>query len=107
MTSMPKMTLALFALTAACAAHSATHASEDLPKLAKITEPEARKTALARVPGDVKSEELEREHDRLVYSYDIKQPGKPGVEEVQVDAVTGLVVSIVHEDDATERKEHD
>jgi len=76
---------ALLLGTAAIATAKGT-VGEDLSKEAKISEPEARKIALARVPGDVQSEELEREHHRVVYSYDIKQPGKPGVEEVLVDA---------------------
>jgi uncharacterized membrane protein YkoI len=82
-----------------------TCVSEDLSKETKITEPEARKIALARVPGTVRSEELEREHHRVVYSYDIEQSGKPGVEEVQVDAKSGKIVSIRHESDKAEEQE--
>ena len=85
---------------------STKHVHEDLSKLARISEPEARKIALARVPGEVKSEELEREHHRIVYSYDIKREGKPGVEEVQVNAINGKIVSVKHESDAKEKKEH-
>ena len=55
--------------------------------------------------GVVESEELEREHHRVVYSYDIERAGRPGVEEVQVDAKTGKIVSVKYETDATEEKE--
>src|SRR5262245_26557310 len=79
--------------------------AEDLSKEAKISEAQARKIALARVPGTVRSEELEREHGRVVYSYDIERPGKPGVEEVQVDAKTGKIVSVKHESDKAENDE--
>jgi uncharacterized membrane protein YkoI len=82
-----------------------TGVDEDLSKEAKISEPEARRIALARVPGIVRTEELEREHHRVVYSYDIERAGKPGVEEVQVDAKSGKIVSVKHESDKAEDKE--
>jgi uncharacterized membrane protein YkoI len=53
----------------------------------------------------VVSHELEREHGRLVYSYDIRVAGRSGIEEVQVDARTGRIVSHVHETPADERRE--
>ena len=77
-----------------------------LRKEAKIPEADARKTALGAVPtGKVQSHELERENGRLIYSYDIKVPGKAGVEEVNVDAMTGAIVAHEHEDAKTETKE--
>jgi uncharacterized membrane protein YkoI len=73
---------------------------------AKISEETARATALAKVPnGSVKSNELEKEHGKLIYSYDITVPGKSGVEQVNVDAVTGKVIAKVHESAKTEKKE--
>ena len=73
---------------------------------AKIPESAARKTALAAVPsGKVQSHELERENGKLIYSYDIKVAGKPGVEEVNVDAITGAIVAHEHEDAKAEAKE--
>lgn len=72
----------------------------------KITRAAAARTALARVPnGKVKTGELEREHGRLVYSFDITAAGKSGVEEVVVDAMDGSVVSVTHEDAAAEARE--
>jgi uncharacterized membrane protein YkoI len=77
-----------------------------LRKEAKITEADARKTALAQVPGGkVQSHELERENGKLIYSYDIKVSGKSGVEEVNVDAMTGEVVAHEHETAKAEAKE--
>lgn len=77
-----------------------------LRKEAKIAEAAARKTALAAVPGGkVKSHELERENGRLIYSYDIKVAGKSGIEEVNVDAMTGEIVAHEHEDAKAEAKE--
>ena len=78
----------------------------DLQKEAKISEPDARATALKEVPnGTVKSEELEREKGKLVYSYDISVPGKSGVEEVKVSAIDGSIVGKIHESAGTEKKE--
>ena len=83
----------------------------DDPKLvaeAKIKETEARATALAQIKnGTVRSEELEREHGHLIYSYDIQVPGKPGIDEVNVDALTGKIVAKTHEGPRAERKEAD
>jgi|SRR5262249_37833056 hypothetical protein len=83
----------------------------DDPKLvaeAKIKETEARATALAQVKnGTVKSEELEREHGHLIYSYDVEVPGKSGIDEVNVDAMTGKVIAKTHEGAKAERREAD
>ena len=86
----------------------ASFAADD-PKLvaeAKIKETEARATAVAQIEnGTVKSEELERENGHLIYSYDIEVPGKPGIDEVNVDAMTGQVIAKTHEGRKAERKE--
>ena len=76
-----------------------------LQKEAKITMEQARATALKKVPnGTIDSAELEREHGKLIYSFDIKT-AKPGVTEVQVDAINGKVVSVKHESAAHEAAE--
>ena len=68
---------------------------------------DARATALKQVPnGTVKSEELEREKGKLIYSYDISVAGKTGVDEVNVNAIDGSVVGkVTHESPKTEKKE--
>ncbi len=74
---------------------------------AKITEAAAKATALAKVPGGrVKSSELERENGKLLYSFDIATKGKSGIDEVQVDAITGaLIGGVVHETPKMEKAE--
>lgn len=77
-----------------------------LHALAKVSEDSARAIALASVPGaTVKEGELEKENGKLIWSFDLKVAGKRGVEEVQVDAITGKIVSHEHESDAKETKE--
>lgn len=72
----------------------------------RISMQSARASALALVPhGRIKSAELEREHGRLIYSFDIEAPDRPGVEEVQISALTGRLVSRRHESPAAERRE--
>ncbi len=67
---------------------------------------QAREKALALVPhGQVVSAELEREHGKRVYSFDVRQGGRSGIEEVQTDAYSGKLVSHVHETPADERRE--
>jgi uncharacterized membrane protein YkoI len=66
----------------------------------------ARAHALALVPhGRIQAGELEREHGTLIYSFDIAVPGQPGIEEVQISALNGRLVSRTHESPAAERRE--
>ena len=66
----------------------------------------ARAKALQIVPhASVKAAELEREHGKLVYSFDLTLAGRPGVEEVQIDAQSGKLVSHTHESPAKEAQE--
>lgn len=73
---------------------------------AKITEQQATAIVLGRVPnGVIKSAELEREHGRLVWSFDVARAGRGGVTEIQVDALTSKVVSTKHETAVAEADE--
>jgi hypothetical protein len=72
-------------------------------KQRKITMAEARKIALARQPGTIKSAELEKEKGKLIYSFDIRRPD--GIHEVNVDASSGQVVEDSVESPAAEAKE--
>ena len=67
-----------------------------LAKQAKITKEQAQEIALRRAPGTVESSELEREHGKLVYSFDIRN-ARGTIDEVQVSAITGKVVRVEHE----------
>ncbi len=79
------------------------------PKLAaaaKITLDSARVIALRAVPhSTVASEELEREHGRLIYSFDMKVAKRQGIQEVNVSAITGKVIGVHHENAAAELRE--
>lgn len=90
-------------------AKSAAPPHESMAQLkaeAKVSKQAARATALAQVPsGKVKSGELEREDGRLLYSFDIATKGKSGIDEVQIDAITGAVLSNTHETPAMEKAE--
>jgi uncharacterized membrane protein YkoI len=68
-----------------------------LQKEAKISMEKAQEIALKKVPGGkVESSELEREHGKLIYSFDIKT-SKPGVTEVNVDAINGKIIAVAQE----------
>lgn len=78
----------------------------DLAREAKISLKAARATALAKLPhGVVRSEELEREHGKLIYSFDIAVPGRSGIQEVNVSAIDGKVLGVHHETAKDEKKE--
>src|SRR4051812_30652487 len=104
----------LAAMTAITVAGSIAHAQasykKDIPdslaKLAKVTEDAAAATAQARVPkGRIEGVELERENGKLMYSYTIKTAGKSGIDEVNVNAMTGKIIAFEHESPAAEKKE--
>jgi len=75
-----------------------------LARQARVTKEQAQETALKRAPGNVESAELEREHKRLVYSFDIRN-AKGTIDEVQVSAITGKVVRVEHESKKQEAAE--
>lgn len=61
---------------------------------AKVTEEAAEQTVLTKVAGGkIKASELEREHGKLIWSFDISKPETKNITEVQVDAKTGKIVS--------------
>jgi uncharacterized membrane protein YkoI len=79
-----------------------------LPGLVKVSQAEAQKTAFARIkaPSTAIAEgELEVEQGCLVYSFDIRIPGKPGIEEIMIDAGTGKMLSHKHESTKQEAAE--
>ena len=78
-------------------------ATTQSPKLSRAA---AAEVALTRAAGGtVKESELEKEHGRLVWSFDIAMPGTNVVTEVQVDAMTGEIVSVEHETPAQQEAE--
>jgi uncharacterized membrane protein YkoI len=77
-----------------------------LLKEAKISKAQAEKTALAKVShGAIKSGELEREHGKLLWSFDIAVNGAKNITEVQVDAKNGKILSVQTETPGDQAKE--
>ena len=69
----------------------------ELAKQAKVTEEAAIKIALEQVPGTVEKVELDIENGTIVYEIEIR--AEDGTEqEVDIDATTGDVVKVEHED---------
>ena len=85
------------------------HESEAKMKArAKISQSDARATALALVPnGTIKEAELENEKGKLIWSFDMSTPGTENTTEVNVDAINGKVVSKEIETPKSEAKEKD
>jgi uncharacterized membrane protein YkoI len=81
----------------------------EMTSAAKLSDDAARKLALERVKAKgaaIKSGGLEVEDGCLLYTYDVKVPGRKGYEEVYIDAGTGAVLKVGHESDAKEKAEH-
>lgn len=73
---------------------------------AKISRADAEKTALQKVPnGTIKEAELEKEKGKLIWSFDIGTPDSKDIKEVNVDAITGDVVSVETETPEQQAKE--
>ena len=73
---------------------------------ARVSKDEAEKTALAKVPnGIIKEAEIEKEHGKLIWSFDVATPDTKDITEVNVDANTGAVVSVAKESAENEAKE--
>ena len=89
------LSLALIAGLSLPAPVAAKEPDAALKAQAKVTQEAAAKTALAKVSsGKIKSAELEKEHGKLVWSFDISMPKSKNITEVQVDAKTGKIVSV-------------
>ncbi len=102
--------LALGVMTAPLVAQNAkVTVKEEKPGLlarAKVTSDAAIATAQAKVPkGKLASAEIEEENGKLIYSFDFKTEGKSGIDEANVDALTGKLLSFAHESPKAEAKE--
>jgi len=110
---MKTKTILCVALAAGLLAGCASEKSEQtkqarLEAKAKIARVDAEKTALAQVPdGVVKEGEIEKEHGKLIWSFDITVPGSKNIKEVAVDAMTGQMVSVETETPEQQAKEKD
>jgi uncharacterized membrane protein YkoI len=93
------------ALLAGCATEE-IDSQTTLQAQAKISKETAEQTALAKVPGGtIKDSEIEKEHGKLIWSFDVATPGSKDITEVNVDAMTGDIVSVEHESAEKEAKE--
>ena len=91
---------------AAPAQHKKVETQAELQKEAKMTMADARAMAQKTVPtGKIASGEIEREGGKLIYSFDMKVPGKSGIDEVNIDAMTGTLISNQHETPKDEKAE--
>ena len=73
---------------------------------AKVSKETAQQTALAKVPnGTIKEAEIEKEKGKLQWSFDVTTPDTKDITEVNVDAMTGDVISVEKESPEGEVKE--
>ncbi|MBA3543301.1 MAG: PepSY domain-containing protein [Chthoniobacterales bacterium] len=85
---------------------AADETEAELLKQAKFSKTQAEQIALAKVPnGKILSEEIENEHNALVWSFDITKPGTKDITEVLVNAKTGKIVDVSVENQNDQAKE--
>jgi hypothetical protein len=77
-------------------------AADAKPKYIGMTK--AKAIARQQVQGTIKSSELEKEHGKMIYSFDVKT-ADGGTTEVNIDAITGAVIAVTKENAADEAKE--
>jgi uncharacterized membrane protein YkoI len=101
-------------VTAGCISEENEHEGKEasqskLMVQAKVSKDDAQKTALAKVPnGTVKEGALEMEKGKLIWSFGFPIPDSKNIKEVNVDAMTGVVVGDVEtETPESEAKEAD
>jgi hypothetical protein len=85
-----------------------TATKAEMTSMAKVKDDAARKAAIDKINvagSAITKGGLEVEEGCLVYTYDIKVPGKGGVDEVFVDAGTGAVLKVEHESAVKEAAE--
>ena len=63
----------------------------------------AKEIAGQQAAGKIKSSELEKEHGKMIYSFNILTTA--GITEVNIDAITGAVIAVTAENPADEAKE--
>ncbi|MEY2536813.1 MAG: hypothetical protein QOG67_553 [Verrucomicrobiota bacterium] len=98
--------LAVLTVIGVSGAALAAPSETELMKEANISKAQAEKTALAKVPnGAIQSGELEREHGKLIWSFDIGTNSASSITEVQVDAKDGKIVSVKTETPRDQAKE--
>jgi uncharacterized membrane protein YkoI len=86
--------------------HAKVETQAQLEHEARITMAQARALATTTVPGaKIQAGEIEREGGKLIYSFDMKTQGKSGIDEVNINAMTGAVISNLHETPKDERAE--
>ncbi|MEO5561181.1 MAG: PepSY domain-containing protein [Dokdonella sp.] len=98
--------ISVFVLALAATSAVAGQPRSSLHAQAKVSEADARTTALQKVPdGIIKSSELENEHGKLIWSFDIARPNSKDITEVQVDAKTGAIAATQVESPADQARE--
>ena len=90
------------------AAGCATEQREEAALLAqaKVSRAQAEQVALASAPGGTITEaDLENDYGHVIWSFDLITPGSKILTEVNVDAITGYVISVATETPQDEAKE--
>ncbi len=96
-------------LLAGCVSEKDEHPEASQAQLlaqAKVSKAAAEQIALAQVPsGTAKEGELEQEHGKLIWSFDITTPDSKDITEVEEDALTGSVLAVDKETPEDQAKE--
>lgn len=75
-----------------------TESQPGLLKKAKYSPEKAMAQVRAFLPqGVIEEAQIEIEHGSLIYSFDVSMPGEEGIVEMNISALTGILISRKHE----------
>ena len=103
-----KGSIIALALAVSCAPSNlwAEQRRAELLNQACVTKNQAKRVALARVKsGTIKCAKLEKENGVLIWSVDVRQPGKKDITDVWVDATTAKITAVNVETPIFEKEE--
>ena len=98
--------ICLFVALGAAPSFAATPAEKTPETKAGISQADAEKIALSKVPGGViETAKLETENRKQIWSVDVKMPKSKNITEVHINALTGKIISVQIETPAQQAKE--
>ena len=95
----------LVALSAA-PSFAATPVAKTVETKTGLSQADAEKIALSKVPGGViETAKLETENRKQIWSVDVKMPKTKNITEIHINALTGKIISVQIETPAQQAKE--
>lgn len=104
--SVLPMAICVFVALGAAPSFAATPVKRATETKQGISQADAEKIALSKVPGGViETAKLETEKSKQIWSVDVKMPKSKNITEVHINALSGKIISVQIETPAQQAKE--